>query len=128
LRLLDEKRQPLSENFYWLPDAAGQYSGLQHMAAAGLKVEAKRTGAGKIAVTLTNAAGNPVAFFNRIALFDPSTRKRILPVFYSDNYISVVPGSNKTVTLDYTPSSKSPAPVVSVKGWNVGEMSVPVQQ
>ena len=127
LRLLDDKRQPISENFYWLPDAAGQYSGLQHMATAALKVEAKQAGPGKIAVTLTNATGNPVAFFNRIALIDPSTKKRILPAFYSDNYISVVPGASKTVMLDYTPSPKSPVPVVSVKGWNVEETSVPVK-
>ncbi len=127
LRLLDENRQPISENFYWLPDAAGYYSGLQHMATTALKVEVKKAGPGKIVVTLSNAAGNPVAFFNRVALIDPATKKRILPVFYSDNYISVVPGASKTVTLEYTPSAQSAAPEVSVKGWNVEEMSVPVK-
>jgi mannosylglycoprotein endo-beta-mannosidase len=127
LRLLDGNRQPISENFYWLPDAAGQYSGLQHMATADLKVEAKQAGTGKIAVTLTNAAGNPVAFFNRVALIDPTTRKRILPAFYSDNYLSVVPGASRTVIVEYRPLAQSPAPVVSVKGWNVEETSVPVK-
>jgi len=127
LRLLEDNRQPVSENFYWLPDARGQYSGLQHMATAGLKVEARQAGAGKIAVTLSNAAGNPVAFFNRVALIDPQTKKRVLPVFYSDNYVSVVPGTSKILMLDYTPSHQSPAPVVSLKGWNVEEMTVPLK-
>ncbi|HTI11335.1 MAG TPA: glycoside hydrolase family 2 TIM barrel-domain containing protein [Puia sp.] len=124
LRLLNEKRQPISENFYWLPDATGQYSGLQHMATAGLKVEARKSGQGRIDVTLTNPTGNPVAFFNRVALIDPRTKKRLLPVFFSDNYVSVVPGASKTLTLEYRPSPDSPSPVVTVKGWNVEEMAV----
>ena len=123
LRLLDGDKQPISDNFYWLPDEGNQYSGLQQMAKADLTIVAKQVGKGKIAVTLGNAAGNPVAFFNRLALIDPQTKKRILPVFFSDNYISIVPGSSKTITLDYEPSAnaKDPAPVVSVKGWNVEE-------
>jgi hypothetical protein len=135
LRLLDERKQPVSENFYWLPDAAGQYSGLQKMAKAALKVSTQwidqpnatgtRPGLRKLAVTLTNPDGGPVAFFNRIALLDPHTKKRILPVFFSDNYVSVVPGASKTITLEYRPSSDAPAPVVSVKGWNVEEVIVP---
>ena len=174
LRLLDDRKQPVSENFYWLPDAAGQYSGLQHMPAATLKIEAKAlaqpsqstaftqpnsstqppqlihsasspqpgipaqpsTTASstqptpsthrRIAVTLSNAAGNPVAFFNRISLIDPKTQKRILPVFYSDNYISVVPGAARTIILEYTASPNTPAPVVSVRGWNVEPTITPI--
>lgn len=38
---------------------------------------------------LINLAGAPVAFFNRLALLNPVARKRILPVFYADNYVSV---------------------------------------
>lgn len=124
LRLLDDKRQPISENFYWLPDSSGQYSGLQHMATAGLKVAANKTGPDRIEVTLSNAAGNPVAFFNRIALIDPRTKKRILPAFFSDNYVSIVPGASRTITLEYHPTADSPSPVVSVKGWNVAETTV----
>ena len=97
------------------------------MAKADLKVEAKKTGPGQIAVTLSNAAGNPVAFFSRVALLDPQTKKRILPVFFSDNYISVVPGASKTITLEYRPAAEGPAPVVSVKGWNVEETTVPLK-
>jgi len=90
-------------------------------------VEAKKAGPGKIEVTLSNAAGNPVAFFSRIALIDPRTKKRILPAFFSDNYISIVPGAGRTIIVDYTPAAGSPMPVISVKGWNVAEMAVPVE-
>ncbi len=158
LRLVNTKQQIVSDNFYWLPDSAGIYSGLQRMSKTALTVEARSAGAGygkpsgssgkvsgssaegagqrlatdegmqgvgagqrRIVVTLRNPAGGPVAFFNRVSLVDPSTHQRILPVFYSDNYISVLPGESKTITLDYTPVAGSAQPVVSVRGWNVEE-------
>jgi hypothetical protein len=121
LRLLDGQRQAISDNFYWLPDSAGRYSGLQQMSKAAVSVAARSSGAGKVTVTLRNPAGGPVAFFNRLSLVDPATKKRILPVFYSDNYVSVVPGESRTVTMEYTPVKGQAMPEVSVEGWNVDE-------
>jgi hypothetical protein len=126
LRLLDGQRQAISDNFYWLPDAAGRYSGLQEMGKAAVSAVARSTGAGKVTVTLSNPAGGPVAFFNRLSLVDPATKKRLLPVFYSDNYISVVPGESKTVTMEYTPVKGQAMPEVTVEGWNVDKRAVPI--
>ena len=125
LRLLDEHKQAISDNFYWLPDSSGHYSGLRKMKKAALKVGAHTAGEGTsagsrtVTVTLTNPAGGPVAFFNRLSLVDPATKKRILPVFYSDNYVSVLPGESKTITMEYQPVPGQAAPMVSVEGWNV---------
>ena len=126
LQLLDLNQQVVSRNFYWLADAAGQYSGLQGLAKSAVQLAARPVAAGKIEVTLSNPAGAPVAFFNRLALVDPATQKRILPVFYSDNYVSVLPGESRTVTLDYPPTPGVPAPQVSVEGWNVDRQLLPV--
>ena len=62
-----------------------------------------------------------LAFFNRLSLVDPATKKRLLPVFYSDNYVSVLPGETKTITLEYTPKPGAATPQVSVSGWNTAE-------
>ena len=126
LQLLDLRKQVIDQNFYWLPDATGEYSGLKLLAKTAVRATARQTAPGKIAVTLTNPAGAPVAFFNRLALVNPTTQLRILPVFYTDNYVSVLPGESKTVGLDYTPSPTGPAPVVSVEGWNVDRQLLPV--
>lgn len=124
LQLQDLRKQVVSSNFYWLPDAKGTYSGLQVMAKAAVKIAARQVAKGKIAVTLTNPANAPVAFFNRLALVNPQTQQRLLPVFYSDNYVSVLPGGSTTVVLDYPPGG--PAPLVSVEGWNVEKQLLPV--
>ena len=117
LRLLNLKKETVSENLYWLPDANGNYTGLQSMAKTDLAVEAARIDSGKIKVYLSNPAGKPVAFFNRLSLVDSTTKKRILPSFYSNNYISVLPGETKTVLIDYTPSGTAPL-MIETEGWN----------
>jgi mannosylglycoprotein endo-beta-mannosidase len=126
LQLLNENKRVISDNFYWWPDATGNYSGLQNMAPAALKVKAKPLGKGKIEVTLFNADNNPVAFFNRITLRDAKKKEHILPVFYSDNYCSVTPGSEKKIIVEYH-SQEGEQPVISVEGWNVKEIEAQVQ-
>ncbi|MGX5853672.1 glycoside hydrolase family 2 protein [Dyadobacter jiangsuensis] len=125
LRLLNLDRKPVSDNLYWLPDAAGKYSGLQTMPDSKATATARIVSSGKVEVTLQNPANAPLAFFNRIALVDPNTKKRILPVFYDDNYVSVLPGESKTVLLEYT-AKNGLTPVVSVEGWNAKEQLVPI--
>ena len=126
LRLLNLDKEIVSDNLYWLPDADGNYSGLNTMPKAEISVRTKQLEKGKVEVTLSNPVKNPVAFFNRLSLVDPKTKKRILPVFYDDNYVSVLPGENKTVIMDYTPSSAE-MPLVSLDGWNVKEQFIEIK-
>jgi mannosylglycoprotein endo-beta-mannosidase len=126
LRLVDLKKEILSDNLYWLPDAEGIYSGLNKMPKAAIDVQVRHSEKGKVEVTLSNPAKNPVAFFNRLSLVDPKTKKRVLPVFYDDNYVSVRPGEHKTVVMDYS-QTDSEFPLVSIDGWNVEEQYVPIK-
>jgi mannosylglycoprotein endo-beta-mannosidase len=126
LRLLNLKQEVMSNNLYWLADEKGTYSGLQQMNSTDLDVKTRKVSPGKIEVLLTNPASKPVAFFNRLALVEPQTKKRILPVFYDNNYVSVLPGEQKTVTLEFT-ENKNINPVVSIEGWNVKEQLIEVK-
>ncbi len=126
LSLLDEKQQVLSKNFYWFPDARGQYSGIRELKKCDIKIGASLIEKGKYEVRLTNPTGNPVAFFNRISLVDTKTKKRILPVFYSDNYVSVMPGTTRSVFLDYEGNLDDNV-LISIKGWNVEERFVEIE-
>jgi hypothetical protein len=46
--------------------------------------------------------------------------ERVLPVFYSDNYISLVPNETKTITIDAAQSDfKGEDSLIVVDGWNV---------
>ncbi len=124
LRLFDNDKKMISDNFYWLPNAEEKYEGLQKMKPAKALVTARQMAAGKIEVTIANPANASVAFFNRISVVNAQSKKRILPVFYSDNYLSVLPGESKIVVIDYTPSSTNKNVLVSLKGWNADEQFI----
>ena len=103
MQILDENKKMLSNNLYWLADNKGMYSGLNELKANPLTATAKQLKSGKIEVILNNPANGQVSFFNRISLVDNKTKQRILPVFYDDNYFSILPGAEKRVIIDYTP-------------------------
>lgn len=141
LKLLDLDSNTVSENIYWTRDREGNYSGLQDMKNASLQVKAhweKAAGGQKrIAVILTNPAGGAPAFFNRISLINKTTEKRLLPTFYSDNYLTLLPGSSRTVYVDPPekalqdkmvhpadqttgyPATDSKDMEITVEGWNL---------
>jgi hypothetical protein len=82
-----------------------------------LKATAVREG-NQIHVTLSNPTAN-VALMAHLQLRRKSG-ERILPVYYSDNYVSLVPGESKTVTIDAELGDHAPSDaLVVVDGWNV---------
>jgi hypothetical protein len=126
-RLLDLKKNVLSDNLYWLPDSLGNYSGLATMPKCKLAAIAREMENGKIELTLSNASSSPLAFFNRVSLVDANTKKRVLPTFYNNNYISVLPGETKSITIEYPELGKDTKLEVSLKGWNVDEQFITIE-
>ncbi|HEY0272906.1 MAG TPA: glycosyl hydrolase, partial [Chitinophaga sp.] len=126
LRLLNLQKEVVDENIYWLPDAGGQYSGLRQMPSAPVNISAHKTG-NAVAVTISNPAGAPVAFFNRLSLVNAADKQRILPVFYSDNYVTVMPGNTRTITISGAAVDAHPGALVEVYGHNVAKQYVTVQ-
>ncbi|MCW0481418.1 glycoside hydrolase family 2 protein [Gaoshiqia sediminis] len=124
LQLQNQKQEVLSENLYWFPNAAGVYSGLQAMPASKLQVSAKIVENNKVVVMLKNPEDAPVAFFNRLAVVDAETLERVLPVFANDNYVSVVPGAEKTIELE-CPQASGNNWKISVEGWNFANQYFP---
>lgn len=123
LQLLDSDQKLISDNFYWFPDKTGQYSGLRSMQKATLHVSAVSPKKGTLLVHLSAPEKGGIAFFNRISLVDSQTGQRILPVFYKDNYVSLVPGSVRDIAIDYIPRD-GVVPAVTVEGWNVDKQTI----
>ncbi|RFS21944.1 glycosyl hydrolase [Chitinophaga silvatica] len=116
----------VADNFYWLPNGDGKYTGLSKLSTAKLQCTASRADAGGIKVTLSNPANGPVAFFNRISLVN-AKHERILPVFYNDNYVSVLPGETKTILVSGELTKMSPDAQIEVYGENVESQYIVIQ-
>jgi mannosylglycoprotein endo-beta-mannosidase len=122
LDLTDASGNSLSTNFYWQHVAQDQFEGLMNLPTVVLDAEANaRTEADNTVVTVTlhNNTRN-VALLTHLQLHQKKSGRRVLPVFYSDNYISLVPGETSTVSIEAaTKDLQGDLPLVELDGYNV---------
>ena len=138
VRLTASDGHELGKNFYWLsthPDVLADtstwymtpvkeyadYTALDGMPAATVNATARYTssaGTTQARVTLTNG-GKALAFFVRLQLTGRGGQEA-LPVFWEDNYVSLLPGETRTLTATVRTRDLGGAPPrVVVSGWNV---------
>ncbi|MDR0872081.1 MAG: discoidin domain-containing protein [Prevotellaceae bacterium] len=103
----------LSDNFYWRATDYQNYTPLQTMNKVTLIGKVEKS-SGKITAQIKNPS-NDVALMIRLKVQDEQG-ERILPVFYSDNYFSLLPGETKKITMAFE-SDKTPK--LAVEGWNI---------
>lgn len=89
-------------NIYWLTTEPKDYTSLSQLPKSrpGIKTEIKKEGSNFVG-TVRLSADSQISFFNRIKVFDKETGKRILPVHYSDNYITLMPGDQQEISLEF---------------------------
>ena len=90
-----------------LPTATGQGIGCGANAANGER---------KATVKLKNSAAVP-ALLVKLTLQDAATGRRILPAYYSENYVSLLPGEQRTITVEFAAGTEPLA--FSLRGWNL---------
>jgi hypothetical protein len=122
LDLHDSAGKLLSDNFYWRGVKPDDLTALNTLPVATLQTQATRHDAnGKMLldVTLRNP-GAQVALMTHLQLRRGTAKDRVLPVFYTDNYISLAPKEEKTVTIEAALADlKGEKPLVLVDGWNI---------
>ena len=70
-------------------------------------------------VTLTNPSTS-VALLVRLKLTSGKGGKMVVPVFWKDNYVSLMPKESRPITVTYSLSDLgAAAPAVEISGWNV---------
>ena len=120
LELRDAQGALVSQNLYWLGAKPASYRELNSLAPTQLKASATSTTAGdtvKLTIQLTNPA-SVVSLENKLTLLDAGSKDRILPAYYSDNYISLLPGESRTIQVEY-PSAAAHGPAqIALRGWN----------
>ena len=138
LELRDAQGRTISQNFYWIPANLAQMDwakttyvttpatryadmrDLSQLAPAPVQWSAHAgTEPGEIVVDLRNS-GKTVAFFLHIRAVKAGTEEEIVPVFWSDNFISLAPEGSRTLTVKSLPSGVE----LKLSGWNVEARSV----
>ncbi len=130
LELLDAAGGVVSQNLYWLGAKSSSYRELNHLAPTLLKAAGIAGTAGdmiKIRVELTNP-DKVVSLANKLTLLDAKSRERILPVYFSDNYISLLPGETRSIEIEYPASASKGSAEIAIRGWNATPQSISIRK
>ncbi len=124
LDLRDADGKLISSNFYWRaqPGYPGVLTDLNTLPMVALDAHAEikdADGERVVTVTLHNPTTN-IALLAHLQLRRAHSGDRVLPVFYSDNYVSLVPNETKTITIEAASKDFNGEDALLVfDGWNV---------
>ena len=114
--VLDYERKVTPWEYYTPSKEYANLTGLNALPQADLEVKCRIDEQGGIVVDLANH-GDGIAFFIELLLTDESTGEPVVPIFWQDNYVSLLPGEARTVTAQV--ESPTGRPALLVRGWNV---------
>jgi hypothetical protein len=123
----DENGKLVSDNFYWWAKEEGTLQELGKLEEAKVTTTASASNAGderRVTVTIKNDGAVP-AVLVKLTLLNSATRERILPAYYSENYVSLLAGEERTVTVEFPQGSEKPA--VALRGWNLASSNIAVK-
>ncbi len=93
---------------------------LQSVALTGSVVAQAVDGADNVVtVALANRTAVP-ALNAKLTLVD-AQGKRVLPAFYSDNYVALLPGEEKRIDIRYPKATGQTAAALTLREWNVAQ-------
>jgi exo-1,4-beta-D-glucosaminidase len=148
LQLRNSSNQLVSNNLYWYsttPDtlrnksnwystAVGTYANLTGLNSlpsnSSVTASASKTSAGgqdTVTITLNNTSATNIAFFLRPEVTAGNNGLEVLPVTYTDNYISLWPGESITITAKYaTADLGGQTAFLRVRGYNVPAFTISI--
>ncbi len=88
----------MDENTYWLP-RDGDQKELMALGTAKIVGQMMKSNQGKFTVDIANS-GDVAAFFVRMKVVRAIDGMMVTPVFFDDNYIVLLPGEKKSITVD----------------------------
>ncbi|KQU62539.1 glycosyl hydrolase [Sphingomonas sp. Leaf339] len=124
LKATDAKGVELSNNFYWQAATDAQFQAMNALAPVTLETTGARTTVGdetEMRVTVRNPGAVP-AIETKLTVMN-ADGTQVLPAYFSDNYVSLLPGESRVVTIRY-PSAKARGETVALRGWNFAPATV----
>jgi beta-galactosidase/beta-glucuronidase len=129
LELKDQGGKLVSSNLYWLTSESQNLRALSRLPPASLNATATATRDGdkvRVHVELENV-GADVALENKLTLVNSTSGERILPAYFSDNYVSLLPGDKSAIDVEYPVSvAQGATPAFTLRGFNLPQKSLPI--
>jgi archaellum component FlaF (FlaF/FlaG flagellin family) len=127
LTLEDPSGVTLSDNVYWqaVDEAAHRLLNSLPPQAVAIRAQAQRAESGRIDITLENQGSAPV-LNAKVTVLD-AEGDRVLPAYYSDNYIALMPGEIRTIEVRCPPGGRQ-CERVALRGWDADSRNVAIER
>jgi exo-1,4-beta-D-glucosaminidase len=149
LRILDENNKEVDNSIYWLSvkkdildyeaskklkwayytptSQFADYTSLNKLPKVKLEYDyqfSKDEKFGNIDLKVKNPSES-IAFFLYLDVIDQETGQPVLPIYWDDNYVTLLPGEQRTYKAEYfLTDSKSGKPALQIKAWNVDKVTL----
>ncbi|MCX4160911.1 MULTISPECIES: sugar-binding domain-containing protein [Paraburkholderia] len=118
----------VADNLYWCQKNGqdASYESLDTIAAASIAVSASLVEANDTTTRITadvENIGKAISLMTHLQLYDQSSGQRILPAFYSDNYLNLLPGTSTQIVIDVPHAKEKPISGVALRvdGWKLDQ-------
>jgi exo-1,4-beta-D-glucosaminidase len=149
LELQTSDGKTASTNFYWLSAKKNVYewakttykytpvssyedfTALQNLPKVKLEVNEARATApdGSAVQVIVKNPSDHLAFQVRFGIQKRGQTEEILPVFWDDNYIELMPGESREITARYLPISDISGPLeLTIAGWNIDTTTISLKE
>jgi len=125
LSLTDSRGTVISENVYWQARDEASHQLLNGLAAQEITAETSIADQPleRIVTAKVTNRGTAPSLNIKLTLVDEKGR-RILPAYYSDNYLTLLPRESRKVEIRF-PTTASPTVSLQLRGWNVRQPAPP---
>ena len=117
--------QVISTNFYLRALQEGDYRAIRQLPTTSLRADTLQARLGnrwQLTTRLENRSTIP-ALMARVKVVREKSGDRILPAIYSDNYISMMPGEQRSITIEFSDAdTRGEQPAVVLSGFNVARI------
>jgi len=72
-------------------------------------------------------AGNVASLEDKLTLVNAKDGSRILPAYFSDNYVSLLPGESRDIDIEYPAAAGQGAAQIMLRGWNLPSRVIAIQ-
>jgi exo-1,4-beta-D-glucosaminidase len=126
LVLKDNEGKEISSNFYWLSskgDENADFTALNKLPETELNFSVssvkQENGKYSAVVDIENPSSS-LAFFVNPKIIKNDSKELVLPVFWEDNYFSLLPKEKRSIKVEFAAENLGGAtPILALDGWNI---------
>lgn len=126
--LLKYKNKVISQNFYWMSEKTPRdftpLNNIPEVSLSGGNAEVRKEGKSLKGTVVLKNKTDKVALAVKLNIRNVKTDEALLPVYFDDGYFFLLPGEEKKVSFEFSPSNLLQEMKLTAEGYNVKRQDI----